>query len=328
MHTRTRIACGLLLFAAASSSLPQESRAQSTTTHGWTKQFDIRQAQGRTDRLGLDFDLGYSAEKPPVAPNLNSFGLTFRGKGFETFNRATRDVNAMSAEMSLQGWRYTSHLLTAEPRAPEQIIEIKRILEKQGEGHPLTPAEEKDLNHFLDDLRKGRTFFTYGAQYRLETTQDIKVSDNVFGAHVTAEIPLLGALLDAIPSTTRGADNQRLPFPVRAYVAIEYVKPQERRVDQPAALDSAAFRARTEVAWSTIVFDKLILRTTWEAHYLFDSENRVGPKRHFENFFQSWIKVPMTVETGIIVKYIAGSLPPTYKNSTVAALGLNFSFYP
>ena len=319
--------CALLLLGVL-VTLPHAGLAQLTgTQRGWTYTADVRQAEGRTDRLGIDFDIAFSSQQEPKTPVLDSYGLTVRAKGFETFERDTREVNSLIGELALQGWRYRSAALRVGSLAPEQILELERLLEKQGSGGDLKQDEARKLDDFVDLARTARQFFTYGAHYRLETTQDVKVTQNVFGVSGATEIPLLGKLLDVIPAATRSV--QRPAFPLRALLAVDYVRPQERAAEGESLLDSATWRTRAELAWSAVMLDRFILRATWEAHYFVNAHKSVRDTGlDFNNFLQAWIKVPITPEAGVMVKYLSGRLPPTYEDANIAALGLSISFYP
>lgn len=327
MTITNKSTASLAVFAAslACSSL---CLAQITgTQRGWTYQFDVRQAEGRTDRLGLDFDVEYERQQEPTPPQLDSYGFTLRTKGFNAFDRATRDVNSLVGEVSLLGWHYSSALLDQGVLPPEQILELERLAEKKGNGDSLSPADEAHFNAFIDRASKGRRFFTYGGQFRLETAPDVNASQRSFGVMGAAEIPFLGQLLDALPASTRS--GTRRSFPVRALLALDYVNPSSRSASNPTLLDSATWRARTEMAWSSIVLDRYILRATWEAHYFLGDKSTLHDRdRRFNNFLQTWVKVPLTPEMGVILKYLAGRAPPTYENSDIAALGFNISFFP
>lgn len=299
----------------------------SGTQRGWTYTADVRQPAGRTDRLGVDFDIGFSSQQQPKAPALDSYGVALRTKGFETFDRSTQDVNSLVGELALQGWRYRSAALRGEPLAPEQRLEIERLLEKQGAGGNLKPDEAKKLDDFIDLARTSRQFFTYGGHYRVETSQDAKVTQRVFGISGGTEIPVLGKLLDIIPASTRS--TPRPAFPVRALIALDYVQPQRSTAPGESLVDSATWRARSEMAWSAIMLDRYVLRATWEAHYFPNTHKSLRDDNlKFPNFFQAWIKVPIAPEAGVILKYLSGRLPPTYTDANIAALGLSIAFYP
>jgi hypothetical protein len=155
----------------------------------------------------------------------------------------------------------------------------------------------------------------------------VKVSQNVFGGSVGGEIPFLVRLLDIIPASTRSIPRPGLP--VRALLALDYVRPQQGTGPTEALLDSATWRARTEMAWSAVVLDRYVLRATWEAHYFVSAPQAVrDDNREFVNFLQAWIKVPITPDAGIVVKYLSGRAPPTYTDANITALGLNISFFP
>src|SRR5688572_3371975 len=234
--------------AAACVTFTAICEAQITgTARGWTYQFDVRQAEGRTDRLGLDFDVEYDRQQTPTPPQLNSYGFSLRGKGFNAFDRATRDVNSLVGELSLLGWHYSSALLNDGVLPPERILELERLAEKLGAGQALSAEEQARFNEFTDRATKRRRFFTYGGQFRAETAPDANATEWSFGAMVAAELPLLGQLLDAIPASTRS--GARRSFPVRALVALDYVRPNEHPPASAILLDSATWRGRAEMAW-------------------------------------------------------------------------------
>jgi hypothetical protein len=322
-NVRLALAITAAVICGTSTGVAQIAGSQ----RGWAYQFDIRQAEGRTDRLGLDFDVQYESQQEPKPPTLDSYGFTARAQGFNTFDRATRDVNSLIGEIALLGWRYRSALLHDGVLPPEQILELERLLDKSGSGATLKPEEQAKVNAFNDRLSQDRRFFTYGGQFRWETTADAKVAQNSLGLVGATEIPFLGKLLDALPASTRSSG--RRSFPVRALIALDYVRPAKNESATTVLLDTATWRARTEMAWSSVVLDRYIVRATWEAHYFINPPAPVRTaKRQFNNFLQAWLKVPITPEMGVVIKYLSGRIPPTYDNSDIAALGFNIAFFP
>jgi hypothetical protein len=297
--------------------------------------FDVRQVEGRSDRLGLDFDLAYTHQQVSANPQGNHYGIELAANGFNTFSNATRDVNSLAFQGSLQGRYYRSG--DPNPLPPELRRRVIELLEKEGgeeteadssdSKSKLTLKEQAELDRFMDLALKNRRFFTYDVHYRFESTQDVEVKQNAFGAGGAFEVPVLANLLDAIPAATRTGPARR-PHPVRAYVGVDYVRPQDDDQEPTATLtDSATWRGRIEMAWSTLVLDEYILRASWEAHYLVDAPKAVrDADREFNNFLQAWLKIPLTTEAGVVIKYLSGRMPPTYSDVDVASLGFNFSF--
>src|SRR3954465_5610797 len=120
--TAPPLVLGALLICSSFSSAQV-----SGSERGWTYQFDILQAEGRTDRLGLDFDVEYDRHQQPAPPQLDSYGFAVRAKGFNAFDRATRDVNSLVGEVSLLGWHYSSELLDQGVLPPEQVLELEAL---------------------------------------------------------------------------------------------------------------------------------------------------------------------------------------------------------
>lgn len=318
-------AVGLVLAA------PSTTWAQiAGTTRGWTYRVDARPAEGRTDRLGLDFDIQYSNQQAPIPPRFDAFGMLGRARGFSSFDRASRDVNALALGLSVQGWHYSSRLTREGRLRPDQYLALIPVLEKQGDSLAvLTAREEALLDAFLAMARAGRRFFTYGLAYQLETTQDVDVSQHVLGATTSIEVPRLGELLDVLPRTTRGDSSRTPAFPVRALLAVDYVRPPASTSPGSILVDTATWRLRSELAWSAVVLDRYVLRVNWEAHYFPNPSRTVrDADRSLNSFLEAALAVEIADGTSILIKYLSGRLPPTYALAGVSTLGLSFAFFP
>jgi hypothetical protein len=318
-------------------ALPPATTAQiEGSVAGMAYNFDLRNASDGT-ALGLDFDLRYEHERTgrDRNPQGHQYGFLVRATGFQTFDTRTADVNSMSAELALRGryyrsgvtvlpaWQQTRYLRLAEcdPAAQEPA--------DLGGTQPgcigFTSADEEEYKMLISRIARQRRFFSYDLHYRYETTQDLELGQHAFGAGLSAEVPLLAELLDAIPSVTRRESSGFKPRDVRAYAGLDRLDPDQ---DIPLYLGAAEplWRVRWETAWSTQVFNDLVLRALWIGEYLFDVPDPVkAADRTFNAFLQAWLLYPISSRTGVLVKYVTGHMPPTYDDSTVGAVGFSFT---
>jgi hypothetical protein len=304
---------------------------------GLSYNFDLREAPTTGKGLGLDFDVRYQRERTGQGgnPQGNQYGLSLKATGFQTFNTKTADVNSMVGELSLRG-RYYRSGLTALPAW--QQTRLLRLAEcdpaardeadttaTQSTCTGLTAAEEEEYNNLVRRVGQQRRFFSYDLHYRYETTQDFDLGQHAFGAGISGELPLLAQLFDAIPALTRRDSSEFRPRDVRAYAGLDRLNPDK---DIPLYQGAARplWRARWEMAWSTQVFDDLVLRALWQGEYLFDVPAPVkAADRTFNAFLQAWMIYPISGKTGVLIKYVTGHMPPTYDESTVGSVGFSLT---
>lgn len=324
-----------LLALASSGASPGLAVQIEGSLPGLAYNFDIRNAPEGGKGLGLDFDLRYERERSGPNPQGNQYGFSLRAAGFETFDRSTADVNSMQGEIALRGryyrsgltvlpaWQQTRYLQLAEcdPAAQEPTDSAAARPACSG----FTDADEAEYNNLIARVATQRRFFSYDLHYRYETTQDFALGQHVFGAAVSGEVPLLAKLLDVIPALTRQGTSLFRPRDVRAYAGLDRLNPDQ---DIPLYLgvDSQIWRARWEMAWSTQLFDDLVLRALWEGHYLFDVPESVkAAGRTFNAFLQLWMIYPISGKTGVLLKYVTGHMPPQYAESTVGSVGFSLT---
>jgi hypothetical protein len=313
---RPLIIIPILLVAAVTAG------AQSTLSN-FAYDFDLRQAGGRADRLGLDFRLDYDRARSDPNPQGHHYGWTAGIEGSQTFDEAVRDADYMSATVSLEGRYYESALTPLPARVQARYLDLF-ARDSAGGGPGLTPDEEKELNGLFERLRQSRRFMTYDLHYRFESDQDLDRGQHVVGAAVSAEVPLLHRLLDALPAETRG-DSLYLPQPVRAYFGADYVG----GIDDTTSAEGdekAAGRLRVEAAWGTYGLGGMVVRIRWQGHLLLDPPQDLDARdREFNSFVEASVILPLSAKTGVLLKYIDGRLPPGYEAVSVGAMGLSIS---
>jgi hypothetical protein len=326
---------GLWAFLAMASSAGPEVAAQvEGSISGLAYNFDLRSAPEGGKGVGLDFDLRYERERSGPNPQGNQYGFALRVAGFETFNRSTADVNSMLGEIGLRGRYYRSGLMALPAWQQTRYLELAECDPAAQEpsdsaGRPacsgFTEADEAEYNRLIARMATQRRFFSYDLHYRYETTQDFAFGQHVFGAGVSGEVPLLADLLDVIPALTRLDASRFRPRDVRAYLGLERLDP-DQDIPLYGGVESQAWRARWEMAWSTQVFDDLVLRAMWEGHYLFDVPPSVdAADRTFNAFLQMWMIYPVSGKTGVLLKYVSGHMPPRYDESTVGSVGFSLT---
>jgi hypothetical protein len=302
---------------------------------GLTYNLDIRNTAQGSKGLGLDFDVRYQRDRSRPNPQGNQYGFGLRLTGFQTFVQRTADVNAMFGEILLRGRYYRSGLTVLPAWQQTRYLELaecdaaaQESAADSGSGAPrcsFTPADEAEYNQLFSRLQQQRRFFSYDLHYRYETTQDLRLGQHVFGAGLSGELPFLASLLDVLPALTRRDSSRFRAREVRAYAGLDRLDPDK---DIPLYLGVAAplWRARWEMAWSTQVFDNLVLRALWEGHYLFDVPQPIKDAgRTFNGFVQVWLIYPISDKTGVLIKYVSGYLPPKYDESTVGSVGFSIT---
>jgi hypothetical protein len=91
--------------------------------------------------------------------------------------------------------------------------------------------------------------------------------------------------------------------------------------------DDEIWRTHFELAWRTLMFDKLTFKVQWEGDLLISPPepfDRQG--REFNSLFRAAVIVPIKSVTNIKIEYVDGRISPTYALASGTKFGLNFYF--
>ena len=293
----------------------------------FTRHLDVRQADGHPDHLGLDFDLRFEKHREDSSDVRHAYSLLVVAKGFQTFDRAIPDANSMTGDLSLQGSFFAVDLTPLSERERRRHAELSdKLPEAEPPGPGLTPEERVEFDALDAELFGHRpSLWTYDLHYRIETNHDASRSQQVFGAGGALEVPLLHSLLDLAPSILRSPSYWR-PQPVRAYVAAEYISPEQDSVLAFAAGKlERLWRVRWESAWRTRVAAGVDMRAEARVDWLLDAPAFVRDAgREFNAFVQVWLLYPLRPDgtTGVMIKYMDGRLAPGYGSVSGGKVGL------
>lgn len=315
------------LCLACLTLLPAAARAQGTAwttdrTFGYT--LDFGPAADDANRLGLHYDLRYEISRTRGDPRGHHFGLAFSALGFQTAAHDSAGLNTLTAGAALLGRYYQA--AGGNRLAPEAQMRWLELLEKPIGS--LTADETEELRRFNALANAGRRFLTYDAHYAYETSQTTNARQSAVGAAISGEVPAVHRWLDALFGLTRTDDTYAAyqAQPVRAYVGGDYVF--DRRVPGLVdVVDDEAFpRLRGQLAWRTLVLNGLVLRATYEAELLLDPPEDLDDIDSFQDFFQAWLVYPLggDIGAGLMVKYVAGRVGPSFESESGLRLGLNF----
>jgi hypothetical protein len=320
MRIATAALAGALLVPAALAAQGSTWTTDRTFSYG----LDFGPAADDANRLGLHYDLRYEIARTRTDPRGHHFGLAFSGLGFQTAARDSDAVNTLTAGAALTGRYYQA--ARGNRLAPEDQMRWLELLEKPIAS--LTAGETEELRRFNTLANAGRRFLTYDAHYAYETSQTTDARQSALGASVAGEIPVVHRWLDAVAGLTRtdGTYAAYVAQPVRAYVGADYVFDRSRPalIDE---LDEESYpRLRGQLAWRTLVLNGLVLRATYEAELLLDRPPDLEGVDRFQSFLQTWLIYPLGGDTGagLMVKYVAGRVGPSFESETGLRLGLNF----
>ncbi len=315
----------LMLLCGYCVAIAQPRASQDTVTRIFSYTLELREAAEKGDILGVDFDLRYEVARQSKiqSPQGHHFNFNLSATGFQDFDRAVEEFDHMRAEAVLSGRYYRAGL---KPLDPFQQVRYGELFERDGKGDSLTAAEESDLKGLAAKLRNNRRYFSYDAHYRYETTQDLSVKQHVVGVALAGEAPLLHDLLDILAEALGPRYPGFKPQPVRVYLGVDYVAKRKGDSKKPETEIRGYPRARLEAAWKTLLLDEIVLRTTWEAQYLFDApaDFKIA-NREFNSFFQLWLERPLSHKFGVLAKYAEGRLPPLYVNTSEGKIGFRIS---
>lgn len=276
-----------------------------------TYQFGLRQAGSDTLRPALEFNVRYELAQTDTDPRWHHFNYAVFTQGYQTFNRAIKDVDHMELGLSCSGRYYRNSLTPLAPIAQDYYVDLLERSEAAG-GPGITAAQEHQLDSLVAKVREHRVYVGYSAYGRFVTDQQVRDKLVNLGFGIQAEIPLLGKLLDVPLASTRGTE----PFPVqpvRASLSGEYVKGLGDRNDEFP-------RAFAEILWASRVFDRFYPHVRWQAEY--STRNPAAP-HDFNNFLDLGVKLPMTSTASVVFKYLVGRTAPNYEKVNLAVLGLD-----
>jgi hypothetical protein len=293
-----------------------------TIDRQFTYDFDLRQGNPESDRIGLDFNLAFLYSRVRANPQGHHLGFAASATGFQDFEGDVRELDQMIGTVSLQGRYYATDVTPLRADLQRHYLELLgRPLES------LKPAERDELTALVRRVTQNRRFFIYDAHYRFETTQAVDTSQHAIGASVSGELPHLHRVLDAIPAALAERDERFRPQPVRAYLAFDYVVGEKALTPATEAEDNRYPRLSLETAWSTLLHEDIVLRATWVAQYIFGAPAPIeDAEREFNSFVQAWIVYPVSGDVGLLVKYVDGRMPPTYESTSSTKLGFSISF--
>jgi hypothetical protein len=289
---------------------------------GFTYRLDLRTAADNPDRLGIDFDLTYEANRGGKDPAGLHYGLKVNAKGFQTFDRDVHDIDAMVAEVGLLGYYY--HVSDFARIPPEMVVRYLELSDIEVENQ--TDAQTEELTAIQERMTHKRWFATFDLHYRYETDQTVTDDEHAFGFGASAEVPIFANLLDVVPALTRAPTNNASfrPQPVRAFVGLDRVIGADETAVGALTGENNYWRARLEAAWATRILQGFTLRMSFEGAYILDADEVLEASgRDLTSFFQTWLLYPLSDRTNLMVKYISGRLPPDYDAATTGKVGLN-----
>jgi hypothetical protein len=319
---RLVVFCSVFLAVAPAAAHAQGAAWTTDRTFAYT--LDVGPAADDANRLGLHYDLRYEIGRTRTDPRGHHFALGFSALGFQTAARDSDAVNTLSAGAALVGRYYQAG--GGNRLAPEAQMRWLELLEKPIGS--LSAEETEELRRFHALASAGRRFLTYDGHYSYETSQTTDARQSAVGASLSGEVPVVHRWLDAVFGLTRtdATFAAYVPQPVRAYFGGDYVF--DRRVPALDGVvgDEAFPRLRGQLAWRTLVLNGLVLRATYEAELLLDQPEDLEAIDSFQDFFQAWLVYPLggDVGAGLMIKYVAGRVGPSFESETGLRLGLNF----
>ena len=315
------VALLLVLACAAGPGLcaPTTLAAQGgtwTTDRSTAYDFDLGPSPDDASRFRLFFDVKHEFQQTRANPQGNHYGFMLSATGFQDFGQDTGGPDHMAFSGRLLGRYYRS----STPTLPaQQQLRYLDLLDR--DPGSLSPAETDELRELFDRVRNGRRFVSYDLHYEIETDQDIARKQHSAGAMATVELPVLHGLLDILPAATRVRRTNYTAQPVRLLLAGDWVFARDVAGE---AADSGFARLRGQAAWSTVVFDELVLRTTWVAEYMISPPAALeAATDDFNSFVQVWMAVPLNDRISVMIKYADGRLPPTYDLSSSTEVGFS-----
>ncbi|MCK4414956.1 MAG: hypothetical protein KAY32_15585 [Candidatus Eisenbacteria sp.] len=304
-------------------------------SHDFSYDIDIREAVDGSDALGIDFDLHLDLARGAEIEPGHRFHLATRFSGYQNFDSDRRDINHMLGELALRGDLYL-------PQAPK-TVEVEKVQQwlKLSNSPPesLTVEDMQELTRLSRIMRgfdadTGESparvvgYLSYDLHYRFETTQDVTAKLHAFGLGASAEMPLLGEILDAVLGVTRSEEPEgRRARPLLLYAAIDLATSEDLLPTYDHLRDDdTLWRGRIELAWRTSILRNQKLTLSWQGEVLFDAPQAIDDAdREFNSFFEATLIMPVKNGAGLLVKYVDGRLSPTYEQVAAALLGVNLS---
>jgi hypothetical protein len=304
---------------------PVYAMADKAIQSSFTYDVDLRDGSTERNSLGVDFDFLYALSRSTNKLQGHHFDLSVDGAGHKDFGEGDPALDLIEVGVTLRGFYYRRNT-----KAPLSPTEIRRYLELA--DIPDTLQTDKQYTEFarLDDkLNKSNPrYISYDFHYKQERNQQLGAQQHILGGGVSAELPLLHSLLDIIPAASRGDSALVRDFvvqPIRFYIGIDLVT-GATLAERDNGSDAVSFsRVVGEVAWSTLILQRQILKVVGQIHYLPNAPMGFEElDREFSPHIEVKLVIPLDGKLGLVLKYADGYLPPEYSQGMGGFVGINY----
>ncbi len=299
--------------------------------------FDLEAKTVDTDSsLGFDFDLAFERRigaDEGIAGTRLSFALESRGYV------ATNKVSSHNSVVTKA--RVWGHIFQVQGReySPAQVARVREILADPA----LDPLDDAgivpELKEFFANQR-GR-YLSFDLHAGNEAEQDFSGSQLTIGFGAAFDVEtILGARRDGSEETALGRLLD-MPFALfrdrnasvhhkssapRFYVGYDFIPASDVETRGALTTDDTFHRLQAEVAWGTLVFERLEVKIAGRVYYEPDAPPAIrAADMSFATFAEMTVAFPVdrAASTKLFVKYTTGRVAPTLAGESVASLGFS-----
>ena len=245
---------------------------------------------------------------------------------------ATPSENALTShlyQIQLGGHHYSND--HAQPLNAREQARIKDILNK--DPNRLSRAEFRTLRRFHESVQNYSRFWAWDAHGKAEASQDFASYDLALGAGLAFDLaslhPELAAVFDSPFALLRSTQEGTRPDAPRIYLGYDFVTAldQTAREATTGARDDNGHRFTAQVAWSTRILTKAVIKARYVGHYEVGAPKAVETSgRDINHFGEAQLLYPLREEVDLVIEVKSGRLPPDYGLATVGGAGFTLRF--
>ena len=299
-----------------------------STTNGFSLKLEPKTIAD-SGAIGLDYEVGF--ERPFAADRGiagSRFGLEALSRGFIATERE-ESQNSIISEL-----KFTGKLFLADTNQlpPLQQKRVGELLNDMDDPFRVSPAIEREYNELM--ASKGRRFAIFDGHIKHEADQSFDNYQIAAGFGFASDADIItgskwaARLFDLPFALTRSSDTRDWyePRSPRFYVGYDYVDASQNDVRTATSGDDNLNRFTAQAAWSTLAFDLVELRASFQAYYEADANRAIRSSgKEWTSFFELTAGIPIEAKKRkkIFLKYANGELPPTLEESSNVSIGFS-----
>jgi hypothetical protein len=284
--------------------------------------------------IGLDYQFNISISnifnlKQDFKDAIN-WGVELESKGYLAGDRSKNELDSTVTAIKIVGYSFK----VSDAPSDTSPGRCKELLAKNPDAIKENPQEYKEIQECIMGVNKRVRFFSWDGHAKYEATQDFDSHDTAAGLGISFDFDSLisgfANILDYPFSWLR--DDPKKMFRAespRVYVGYDYVTglKDTDREQMTGNKDTAMNRVTAQVAWRTLVLDKLIIRLLYQVYWEPNAPAEIkAADRDFNKLLEVSYSYPTGDKSTFIVKYSRGELPPNFNKASEMGIGWSVAF--